>query len=186
MSETSNWLAFAGTQCVAAGQREDVARMVAGTDAPQTVLIFDEETGRQVDIDLRGTPDEVAARVAPGIPAPESRGRGRPKLGVVPREVTLLPRHWDWLGQQRGGASATLRRLVDQARAGSSGPDRKRHAQAATDRIMGVLAGDLPHYEEASRALYAGEEEGFAACTAGWPADVRKHVMRLAAPVFES
>jgi hypothetical protein len=135
------------------------------------VLVFGDEDGRQIDLDLRE-------------PAPEKRGPGRPKLGVEPREVTLLPRHWDWLARQRGGASATLRRLIETAAREGSAKDRARRAMDAAYRFATAMAGDAAGYEEAIRALFAADAAGFAARTETWPADVRDHARRLAEPAF--
>jgi hypothetical protein len=115
---------------------------------------------------------------------PAPRGPGRPKLGVVAREITLLPRHWDWLAQQRGGASVALRRLVDEARRTHEGKDRIRHAQDAAYRFMSTIAGNRPNYEAAIRALFAGEPVRFATLIAEWPADIRKHALKLAERAF--
>jgi hypothetical protein len=109
-------------------------------------------------------------------PTSEARPRGRPKLGVVPREITLLPRHWDWLAVQPGGASAALRRLVEAARKAPASPAAARDAAC---RFMGQMCGDRPGYEEAVRALYRGEDERFEALIAGWPADVRAYIAKL-------
>ncbi len=190
MSDKSNWTAFAGTRCIAAGPWDVVARSLKqaqGHGEALPVLIIDDATGRQVDLDLRGSADEVVSRIREGAETqtePAPRGRGRPRLGVTAREVTLLPRHWEWLEQQPGGSSGTLRRLVDEARA--SGPNRRRQAQVVADRFMAVLAGDLPHYEDASRALYRGDAIRFRALIADWPQDVRFHAMRLAADAFST
>jgi hypothetical protein len=172
---------FGGTDRIAAGTLAEVAAAmqaaVARGAAP--VLAFDDATGSEIDFDLRGSPAEVAARHAP------SPKRGRPRLGVVAREVTLLPRHWDWLGGQKGGASAALRRLVETAmRAAPEGRDPRR-AQAAAYRAATALAGDRPGYEEAMRALFASDAAGLADRTAGWPADVRAYVLRLASGASE-
>ncbi len=147
-----------------------------------TALIFDNSTGKQIDFDFRGPVEEIVARESGGS---ANRGPGRPRLGVVAREVTLLPRHWEWLADQPGGASATIRRLVDDARKGTDTRARARQAAATTGRIMTALAGDLPNYEEASRALYAGNKSRFEELIADWPGDVRGHLLGLAAPVFE-
>ncbi|MFT3691260.1 DUF2239 family protein [Paenirhodobacter sp.] len=178
-----NWTAFAGHLCIAAGSQETVARAVsrAGKNGVTGILIFDDSTGRQVEPDLRGSEDEIVARLAPSNIA--EAGRGRPKLGVTAREVTLLPRHWEWLAQQPGGASGTLRRLVDEARASPAA--RRRQAQMVTDRFLSVVAGDLPGYEEVSRALYAGNGPGFEALIAGWSQDIRTHALRFAADAFD-
>lgn len=159
---------------------------------PGTILIFAEDTGRPVELDLRGSVDEVVARLthssgdtAQSIADTAQRGRGRPRLGVVAREVTLLPRHWDWLNDQPGGTSVALRRLVETARTANAASDKIRHAQEATDRFMRALAGDLPGYEDAGRALYARDPERFARCIESWPTDIRDHALRLSALVFE-
>jgi hypothetical protein len=153
------------------------------------VLVFDETTGRPVDLDLRGTTAEVAARVqhAGGGPARETlheearRGPGRPKLGVVAKEVTLLPRHWAWLGAQRGSASATLRRIIDEARKAGEGREAVRRAQDAVYRFLTAVAGDAPGYEAAIRALYRRDRAGLAAATREWPRDLREQCERMAA-----
>lgn len=171
------FLAYEGHNLLTEGGLAEAARAAWGaeTRGPRgAVLVFDAQTGRVVDLDLRGDADAVAARYAPS-PAPAAQ-RGRPKLGVTAREVTLLPRHWDWLAQQPGGASATLRRLVEQARKSDAGPARR----DAAYRLMSALAGDLAGFEEASRALFAGDGARLAAETAGWPDGVRRPVMRIA------
>lgn len=129
----------------------------------ESLLIFDDESGSQVDFDFRGTPDDVLARI-PSHPLfaaedESKRGPGRPKLGVISREVTLLPRHWDWLGRQPGGASAALRRLVDEKRKAGDGQEESRRARDAAGKFMWAIAGDLPNFEEATRALYSGKRE---------------------------
>jgi len=183
MSNADTFTAFAGDRRIAAGDLLDVASRVASlAHASDPVLIFDDSTGKLVELDLRHGPHHAVtdfhARLSPTEPAP--RGRGRPKLGVVAREVTLLPRHWDWLGAQPGGASATLRRLVEDARRTRSGPDRARLAREALYRVMSVLGGNLPGYEEATRALFAGDEQRLHALIADWPADVSAYLGRLA------
>ncbi|MDB5448961.1 MAG: hypothetical protein JWQ52_89 [Phenylobacterium sp.] len=177
-SADETFTAFAGHRVVARGTLSSVAQTVHA-HLPEALLVFDDANGRQIDLDLRGSADEVVARLAPA-PQPKA-GRGRPKLGVVAREVTLLPRHWDWLAGQPGGASAALRRLVDQARRQGTSADDARRAQEAAHRVMTALAGNLPGYEEALRALYAGDRPRLDSLIAAWPADVGAYVSRLAA-----
>jgi len=179
--------AFAGHRVLSAGPLTEVALAVRRADgAVDPVLTFDDATGRVVDLDLRGTDAEVLARLSPprAEPAPLSdpapRGRGRPRLGVVPREVTLLPRHWEWLAEQPGGASVTLRKLVEEARRRGGGDRRARIAREAAYRFMSALAGDLPGFEEASRALFADDPGRFAEQVSDWPEDVRGYATRLA------
>ena len=165
------------------------AKAVVDEGATSTILVFDDVTGEFVDLDYRGTPADVARRVesrVEGVALNEEapRGPGRPKLGVVAREVTLLPRHWEWLATQPGGASITLRRLVEHARRASTGRDRVRRSQTAAYRFMSAMAGDEPGFEEATRALFAGNLERFNALVEGWPPDVRDHARRLATGAF--
>ncbi|GBF06802.1 hypothetical protein DAERI_100165 [Deinococcus aerius] len=176
----STYTAFLGGRHLITAPLPELLRVLkAHHDA--AILVFEDQTGRQVDFDLRGSVDDVLARHVPGAPR---KGPGRPKLGVVAREVTLLPRHWAWLDEQRGGASATLRRLIDEARRqGTPGQDAARAAEAA-GRVITALAGDLPNFEEASRALYGGQGERFAELTRAWPEDVRDYALRLAQPAF--
>ncbi len=186
----SNCTAFAGDRCIASGDRKAVALAVKrtlawGEDRP--VLIFEDATGAQIDFDLSGTPAEVLGRLTREEPPEEAppgpRGRGRPKLGVTPREVTLLPRHWEWLNGQPGGASVALRKLVEQA---SRGPEGKaRDARDAGYRFIAALAGDFQGFEEAARALYARDTAAFDALTGPWPSDVRAHARRLAGAWLE-
>lgn len=179
MDEPQTYTAFAGEGRIAAG---DLATMLRGVKSylesgkSEPVLIFEDATGRQVDFDFRGTEDEVLKRAEAVSPKP---GPGRPKLGVVAREVTLLPRHWDWLERQRGGASAALRRLVDEARKREPGRERARLAREAASKVMWSVAGNLPDFEEASRALFAADPERFDALVAAWPADLRDHFSHL-------
>lgn len=169
---------FAGDRLVVAGDRPTMLQRTKqhlDGGGPQ-VLIFEDQTGRQVDFDFSGTADEVLAREAP---PPQKPGPGRPKLGVVSREISLLPRHWEWLEEQPSGASAALRRLVDEARKREPGKERARRARDAAGKVMWALAGDLPDFEEASRAQFAGDAARVAELTRKWPKDVRKYVLRL-------
>jgi hypothetical protein len=176
---TGGFTAFAGDRLIARGDLAQMARAVhaLAEDAP---LIFEDATGRIVDLDLRGSADAAAARVTPDAQPPKP-ARGRPKLGVTAREVTLLPRHWAWLASQPGGASAAIRRLVEQARRDSGAADAARQAQEAAYRAMTTLAGNLPGYEDAVRALYAGDDQRLSALTHRWPADIAHYVRELAA-----
>ena len=146
-------------------------------------LVFSDASGRSADLDLRGGEKGVVARYTVAAPPDEApRGRGRPKLGVVAREVTLLPEHWDWLAAQPGGASVALRKLVHEARRKGGDRDRARQARERAYHAMSTLAGDLAGFEEASRALFAGDHERLLAQMAAWPDDVRAYVLQLADP----
>lgn len=173
--------AFANHAIIAQGPLAQVALALVGrTDV---FLVLDDHTGRPIDLDLRGDADAIAGRYAQPQSPTDKPGRGRPKLGVVPREVTLLPRHWDWLNQQPGGASAALRRLVDLARRENAGQDARRQTQDLTYRIMSSLAGDLANYEEALRALFADDLAKFEALIAEWPADLQAYILARAKAV---
>lgn len=166
------YTAFHGMRRLAsAATPQGLSQALAGE--PQgTVLVFDDSTGQQIDLDLREKPAET--------PEAEPRGRGRPKLGVIAKEVTLLPRHWDWLGVQPGGASVALRKLVEEARRASGDADRVRAAQEAAYRFMSALGGNLPEFEEATRALFAHNRRRFTELIAAWPEDVRDYAIGLA------
>lgn len=171
-------------------------------------MVFNACSSEVLDFDWRGTPEEVLARLALSHPealadatgsvdgslhtgatgsdpcsedtAAVKSGPGRPRLGVVAREVTLLPRHWAWLNSQPGGASVALRKLVEQARKEGQSQDRRRLSQEATYRFMSVMAGSLDGFEEAARALFATDRLRFEALTAPWPQDIQKHLLQLA------
>jgi hypothetical protein len=186
MTEERTYTAFVGETLIASGPIDTMLPPVkAGFDrnASVLVLIFEDQTGRQVDFDLRGDLNEVLARA---LPAQSRTGPGRPKLGVVSREISLLPRHWDWLEQQPNGASAALRRLVDQARNREPDEQRKRLATEAAGRFLSAMAGNLPGYEEASRALYAGNGALFEDLVRLWPRDIREYLQRRVVDVFGS
>lgn len=201
MNELSqrSFTAFKGFSRIAAGDIVAVARCVKeifdkNQNAP--ILVFDDLTSDQIGIDLRGTVEDVLKRLAKKTDADsasepdrsdtrEPRGPGRPKLGVVAREVTLLPRHWDWLNTQPGGASVALRKLVEKARHENAGKDMMRQAQDASYKFMSALAGDLPDFEEATRALFAGDRARFDALVGVWPGDVGDHAKKLAAKAFQ-
>jgi len=179
MSQEHSYSAFAGNRLLASGSLRDLliaTKTFVDGGADQQLLIFEDQTGHQVDYDLRGTLSEVLERA---LPTPERVGPGRPKLGVVSREVSLLPRHWEWLEGQPQGISASLRRLVDEAKKRDPGEQRARRAREAISRLMSALAGNAEHYEEACRALFAKDNQRFAQLIHDWPRDIRRHLLRL-------
>lgn len=196
-SPPKSYTAFLGQRLLRSGPPPDVAIAVArSAGAADAILVFDDATGRVVDLDVRGSDAQILARLAappkphvgrhrpePGdapVTGDGPKGRGRPKLGVVAREVTLLPRQWDWLATQPGGASATLRRLVDDGRKAVNPRQQRRVAQEAAYRFMQAIAGDLPGYEEATRALFADDLPVLRERMSAWPEDIRAHALRLA------
>jgi hypothetical protein len=178
--------AFAGADLIAAGQPREVAlvcRALLDADDDRIVIVFDDESAQPLEFDLRGGLEDVADRYV--VDRPEAtqespRGPGRPKMGVVGKEVTLLPRHWEWLSEQPGGASVTLRKLVERARKESEAPDRVRRSQDVSFRFMSAICGNEPGYEEACRSLFACDCGAFEAITEAWPDDVRAYALRLA------
>jgi uncharacterized protein len=187
MPET--FTAFDGPHRLASGPLGEIALRVkqASPHAAGSLLVFSDQSGRAVDLDLRGSEEEILARHSDAgrsdgesSPMAEPRGRGRPKLGVVAREVTLLPRHWEWLNGQPGGASVALRKLVDAARRSSGDADRQRAAREAAYHFMSAMAGNFPNFEDTSRALFADDRRRLVALTASWPTDIRDHIVKLA------
>ena len=183
--------AFAGPKLIASGLLSDVAadvRPLVQPGSADTILIFDDATGAVVDVDFRGSASDVRARLTKTTVTeantPSHQGPGRPKLGVVAREVTLLPRHWDWLKMQPGGASVTLRKLIDEARRTSVGKDRRRQSQEAAYRFMSAMLGNEAGFEEAARALFRGDGVRFQELTAPWPTSFRNYARKLAGPAL--
>ena len=177
MNALRTYTAFAGDRQIATGPLRTLlpkAKACLDRDEQETVLVFDDDTGREVDFDFRGTADDVVARAMPAPPGP-----GRPRLGVISREVSLLPRHWDWLEAQPNGISAALRRLVEEASKRNPEKETARRAIEAASRVMTTLAGDRRGFEEASRALYARDRRRLQAFARHWPNDVRKYIQRL-------
>lgn len=180
METPKTYTAFCRDRRVATGPLRDLlveAKALLDGGEREMLLIFEDDTGRQVDFDMRGTVDEVVARAIPPSPPP---GPGRPRLGVISREVSLLERHWAWLEEQPSGISGTLRRLVEEARKRDPEKAAARRAIDATSRVMTALAGDRPGFEEASRALFARDRKGFEKIVRKWPKDVRAHLERIA------
>jgi uncharacterized protein len=195
-SPSDSYTSFDGHRRIATGSLQTNAlavRRASENSAAGPFLIIDNATGRPVDIDFRGSEEEVVAKLTSAASAQtegisqndtsepsRSRGRGRPKLGVIAREVTLLPRHWEWLAGQPGGASVALRKLVEEARRANSEKEKVRKALERAYYFMLAIAGDLPGFEEATRALFASEPVKFQELIAAWPSDIREHAMQLA------
>ncbi len=192
---TNGCTAFSGSRLIASGELKTVALKVKALldkGEPASVLIFDNLTSEIVEVDFRGTAESVLKKIGKDSPNGEAadqgksaRGLGRPKLGVVAREVTLLPRHWEWLGNQPGGASVALRKLVENARKTHSFADGERKSREATYRFISAMAGNEPGFEEATRALFAGDQKSFNLTIKPWPADIQTHARKLASPSFK-
>jgi hypothetical protein len=187
--------AFVGGRQIAAGPLKEVAlavRRQLDRDRNAAALVFDDASGHALDLDLRGTEAEIVARLAqhPFVKAREQktaaspRRPGRPKLGVVAREVTLLPRHWEWLNAQPGGASVALRKLIDEARQTKGPRDKIRRASEITYRFLSAMAGNESGYEEALRALFASDRDRFSELIRSWPKDVSAYAGKLSAAAF--
>lgn len=175
---TPSFICFSGPNQIAAGSLAEVALAAwhfTYANPAASTLTFDRKTGKVVDLNLSGASRDIADRYEPKIVAPAKRGR--PKLGVVAREITLLPRHWEWLAQQPGGSSVALRRLVDAARKTRTAEDQSRESIAAAYSFMSAIAGDFAFFEEASRALFAHEFAKLKKITTNWPKDIRNELM---------
>ena len=190
-------IACAGSKLIASGELREVAiatkkTMDSGNNS--SILLFDDES-QLVEIDFRGSMEEFKSKLEKTLTAitpktnavetkAEQQGPGRPKLGVVAREVTLMPRQWEWLGSQPGGASVTLRKLVEAARKANEGEDQKRRAREITYRFMSAMAGNEADFEEASRALFAKDKEKFDQLISPWGEDIKKHILMLSNASF--
>jgi uncharacterized protein len=184
MEKEPTYSAFRGTDLFAAGTRAKVLcalKALFDQDKGALVLTFDDQTGKQVDFDLRGMLEDVLARYES---TPIRVGPGRPKLGVVAREVSLLPRHWEWLEQQPSGASEAIRKLVEEARKQNPDEQSSRMAIEAAGRFMSAMGGNLAGFEEASRALYARNRSQLENLISPWPRDIRLHVQHLIQDAF--
>ncbi len=182
-SQPSLFTAFLGSKRIASGPLEQVALVAKNAidrGAKQPLFIYNDSTGHAIDIDSRGSDAELLARLSRPAPPSRPRGRGRPKLGVIAREVTLLPRHWQWLGSQPGGASVAMRKLVESARRANQEIDQRRQKQEAAFHFMSAIAGNLENFEEACRALFANDRHRFRVLVAAWPDDIREHASKLA------
>lgn len=209
--DTTQCIAFVADRAVAVGSLLDVTRnlkALSDREPGTPVLVFDDDSSEVIDLDLRGSIDEVLGRLTQSAPYPPSvharsaalaqtgsvvaadaavrNGPGRPRLGVVAREVTLLPRHWEWLAAQPGGASVVLRKLVERARTELSPQDRVRRAQESAYRFLSAMGGNLAGFEEASRKLFANDRTGFSETLQGWPEDIRAHASKLADRAFDA
>ena len=200
----NQYIVFDGDRRMGAGGLVEVARAAKrclDLSMPGPILLFDAVTSHPLELDLRGSIDDVLARLPVALADPaqpvsgsESAstslpdvvrpGPGRPRLGVVAREITLLPRHWEWLSEQRGGASVTIRRLVEEARNVSTERDSRGRAQESAYRFMSSMLGNQPGFEEATRALFAGDAKKFDESAREWPTDLREHAVQLAGVAF--
>lgn len=184
METDKQYTAFEGFSRIARGNLEAVlGTLWDSREAEKRLLIFEDDTGRQVDFDLHGSLQEVLAR---HLPPQTKKGPGRPRLGVVSREVSLLPRHWEWLERQPQKPSGTLRRLVEAARKNEAARNGRREKLEAADRFLWSIAGDLEGFEEVSRALYAGNWPVFDELIRSWPQDIRDHVSMMVRPVRDT
>jgi len=196
MEQLTTYTAFEGSELVFRGSLQHVVTKIKkrmGKTSHSEVLLFSDETGKLMDFNFHGTEKDVLKRLEVFSSVSDRHGKeesaspagpGRPKLGVISREVSLLPRHWEWLAAQPSGSSATLRKLIEEAKKKSSGGATVKQLQERCYKVMSVLAGDLSGYEEALRSLYKKDEERFLVQIKEWPKDIRKHIAELARPVF--
>lgn len=191
------WIVFEHHRRLAHGEPAGVIAAVQQRLAaePEALpLVLDAVSSERIELDWRTPAAQLLAQLPAPAAADESdeaagsdapRGPGRPKLGVTAREVTLLPRHWDWLARQPGGASVALRKLVQSAMREGGSAEAQRRATEAAYRFMSIVCGDLPQYEEVSRALFAGDLARVDALAAHWPADVAAHLRSLLTRIDE-
>ncbi|MCC2615272.1 DUF2239 family protein [Aestuariibacter halophilus] len=172
MTMNAEYIAIYEKQLIARGDIIHVIRAIKARNQFIEPYLYEVNTCQRIDIDWYGSADEVIAKL-PNTLAPTPAKRGRPKLGVTSKEVTLLPRHWQWLSKQRGGASTTLRRLVDQAINNMSAKEQLHMLQSQLYNLMTVMA-DEAGFEEASRALYRADNEAFQRAIQTWPDEIKQ------------
>ena len=61
-----------------------------------------------------------------------------------------------------------------------------RHHQNLPYPFCDALCGDLPNYEDAMRALLAGDEAGFEDCKGDWPRDLACRAQALSRPIWQA
>lgn len=174
---------FAGETRLAGGNPADVARAIKAVlqgGERRILRVFRDHDAMPATFDATLDVDAISNALLETRGGSGRRGQGRPRLGVFAREVTLLPRHWAWLSAQPGGASVTLRKLVDAASHAPFADREERPEAAGLDRFVTAMASMLPWNKEALRAFMLGEEERFVAISENWPADLRDYARQLA------
>ncbi|MGA6136941.1 DUF2239 family protein [Acinetobacter dispersus] len=173
--QTTSYTAFSGSTLIATGQPAELAIKIKVTPkTTENILIFNDQTGRQVDLDLSGSEQEIHQRYSEPEP---TKKVGRPKLGVISREITLQKKHWDWLDQQSASASAVIRKLIDKELNDPTSESNIMLAKQSTDRFMSAMLGNMPNYEEATRALYQGDQEMFFKMIQDYPKDIKNYLV---------
>lgn len=186
-SEELTYAAFKKEKLIAEG---DLKKVILKTKrelmrSPESaILIFSNETGKTMDFNFQGSENEVLSRLEvflePKIEIdPKEKKVGRPSLGVISREVSLLPKHWEWLACQSGGASAEIRRLVEKAMKQTQAASTVKMAQEKTFRFLNTIAGNFPNFEEAIRSLYRRDLNAFEQIIKFWPVDIKDHALHL-------
>lgn len=170
---TQKLTAFASCKQIAFGECAQVLAQIGSMTFPQdtSIRVFGDETGECLDFDLRVKVLTKSAMGKSALSTSVVRSMGRPRLEVVAGEVPLLPRHWEQFDRQPGGTSVALRRMVDEGRKIGQGRDSVRAPRETACRSMRNMAGALPGYEHAARALFRGNKALFEKAVAHWPAD---------------
>ncbi|RZG86913.1 DUF2239 family protein [Acinetobacter venetianus] len=182
MNSSTTYTAFSGDHYLASGEMmELILKIKQLQETTENILIFNDQTGRQTDFDYTGSEQEIRERYAEPEP---TKKVGRPKLGVISREITLQKKHWDWLDQQSASASAIIRKLIDKELDDPNSESNKMLAKQATDRFMLAMLGNMPNYEEATRALYQGDREVFLKMIQDYPKDLKKYLIQKTQNIF--
>jgi hypothetical protein len=191
MNTSNTYTAFNNTDLFHQGDLSEVVLKIKdhiGKAENTTITVFSDATGKTIDFNFQGTKKDVQKRldvfVSESSLTNTITGPGRPKLGVISREISLLPTHWEWLSTQPGGASAILRRLVDEARKKSLNTPSIKSIQEKTHRFISAIAGDLEGYEEVLRAMYRKDEDQFLIHMSSWPNDLKTHALFLSKGMF--
>lgn len=180
MSIANRYTAFRGDTRIITDSLFNVA-LALQKQSEMNVLVFNDQTGQQIDLDLSGSEDDLKQRYTE---VEYVKKVGRPKLGVISREITLQQKHWNWLDQQSSSASAVIRKLIDKELNDPSSESNIMLAKQAIDHFMLAMLGNMPNYEEATRALYQGNKSHFLALIHNYPKDLKVYLELKAQTAF--
>lgn len=183
MNTKNTYTAFVGNTRLITDSLLNVALAIKNQQHDSApILIFEDQTGKQIDVNITGSESDIQQRYAE---LETVKKVGRPKLGVISREITLQQKHWDWLDLQNSSASAVIRKLIDQELNNAQSESNIMMTKQTTDRFMSAMLGNMPNYEEATRALYQGNKEGFLELIQDYPNDLKEYLNLRTVNIFK-